>query len=137
MSLVILIGCRDLYNCYINLAILALYFVSENDLYYYSPKQELVLLYSFSLLLLQHAETTDIGTCDQSVPKAYPYKGTPLSIPRWLFYYQFCTYPFLVMWNFISVCWKFLYAFLLCIACRWWSKWQYGTSFIQWPCRCG
>ena len=67
---------------YINLAILALYFVSENDLYYYSPKQELVLLYSFSLLLLQHAETTDIGTCDQSVPKAYPYKGTPLSIPR-------------------------------------------------------
>ncbi|XP_040865680.1 uncharacterized protein At4g15545 isoform X1 [Glycine max] len=59
---------------YINLAILALYFVSENDLYYYSPKQELVLLYSFSLLLLQHAETTDIGTCDQSVPKAYPDK---------------------------------------------------------------
>lgn len=88
---------------YINLAILALYFVSENDLYYYSPKQELVLLYSFSLLLLQHAETIDIGTCDQSVPKAYPDKGTPQYIPHWWFYYQFCMYPFPVMWNVIRV----------------------------------
>lgn len=67
---------------YINLDILILYFVSENDLYYYPPKQDCFLCYAFSLLLLQHAETTDIGTCDQSVPKAYPDKGTPLSIPH-------------------------------------------------------
>ena len=30
----------------------------------------------YFITLLQTAETIDIGTCDQSVPKAYPDKGT-------------------------------------------------------------
>ena len=28
------------------------------------------------IIFLQPAETVDIGTCDQAVPKAYPDKGT-------------------------------------------------------------
>lgn len=31
---------------------------------------------SYDILFLKPAETVDIGTCDQSVPKAYPDKGT-------------------------------------------------------------
>jgi hypothetical protein len=33
-------------------------------------------LIGYSVLFKQLAETVDIGTCDQSVPKAYPGKGT-------------------------------------------------------------
>lgn len=64
---------------YINLTILiiiAIDFVAEND-QYCSPKR-VFPLYCFSFLsgLGQQAETVDIRTCDQSVPKAYPDKGT-------------------------------------------------------------
>lgn len=62
---------------YINLSILIIItidFVTENDKYY-SPEQ-VFTPFIFLLLLGQQAETIDIRTCDQSVPKAYPDKGT-------------------------------------------------------------
>lgn len=48
-------------------------FVSEDDKSL-SSKQVFSLVF-LSLPLEQQAETIDIGTCDQAVPKAYPDKG--------------------------------------------------------------